>query len=136
MRLRLIGILLVGMTLLLLSSVGEVRAQGSGRRAPIYDAPGYYGMSWGSRSFGVPRTHSNFTSPFGGVGYGYGFDQYHLSPGRFGVGLWRPSFANQNLAQGGLYRTFPVPRGGYFPPPGVPVGYYAPSLGGPIFVRP
>ena len=105
--------------------------------APIYDPPGYYGMAWGSASFGVPRTTSNFASPFGGVGYGYGYDPYGFIQGPFGNGLWHPGpdAARFGFAPG-AYRTFPIARDGFKPPPDVPVGYYAPHLGPPIFARP
>ncbi|RUL81756.1 hypothetical protein [Tautonia sociabilis] len=105
--------------------------------APIYDPPGFYGMAWGVPSSGVPRVTSNFASPFGGVGYGYGFDPYRLLPGPFGTSLWRPGFIEPGYFDApGAYSTFPVPRGGVIPSPGVPVGFYAPVLGPPMFDRP
>lgn len=105
--------------------------------APIYDPPGYYGMAWGVPSYGVPRTYSNFASPFGGVGYGYGYAPYALLPGPYGGALWRPGFIEPGYVYAqGAYRTYPIPRGAVPPPPGVPVGYYAPALGPPMFYRP
>ncbi|MEW4569146.1 hypothetical protein AB1L88_14875 [Tautonia sp. JC769] len=105
--------------------------------APVYDPPGYYGMAWGVPSYGVPRTHSNFATPFGGVGYGYGYDPYTLLPGSFGASLWRPGSRDPgDYAAPGRYSTFPIARGGVTPPSGVPVGFYAPALGPPIVVRP
>jgi len=105
--------------------------------APIYDPPGYYGMAWGVPSFGVPRLSSRFATPFGGVGYGYGLAPYSYLPGPHGAGLWRPGFVEPGYFHArGMYRTFPIPRGAIQPAPGVPVGYYAPSLGPPIFPRP
>jgi hypothetical protein len=105
--------------------------------APIYDPPGYYGMAWGVPSFGVPRSYSNFASPFGGVGYGYGYSPYALLPGPLGGAMWRPGFIEPGYfyAQG-AYRTFPIPRGAVSPPPSVPVGFYAPSLGPPMSFGP
>lgn len=105
--------------------------------APVYDPPGYYGMAWGVPSYGVPRTASNFSSPFSSVGYGYGYNPYHLMPGRFGASLWRPGELDPGFgfAQGS-YRTFPITRGGVTPPSGVPVGFYAPRLGPPMITQP
>lgn len=105
--------------------------------APVYDPPGYYGMAWGVPSYGVPRTTSNFSSPFSSVGYGYGYNAYHLLPGNFGASLWRPGELDPGFgfAQGS-YRTFPITRGGVTPPSEVPVGFYAPRLGPPMFAQP
>ncbi|WP_169977064.1 hypothetical protein [Tautonia rosea] len=120
-----------------LSLAQSVDVNGVPMAAPIYDAPGYYGMAWGVASYGVPRTHSNFATPFGGVGYGYGYDPYVLLPGSFGASLWRPGSVNPgDYSAPGRYSTFPIPRGGVTPPWGVPVGFYAPALGPPIIVQP
>ncbi len=94
-----------------------------------YAAPGYYGMSYGSASFGVPRTYSAFSSPYG-QGYGYGYAPSSFLPGRFGIQLWRPGFVAPGYTFGASsYRTFPVP---YIPgsvAPSPPVGVYAPGFG-------
>lgn len=95
----------------------------------VYAPPGYYGMAWGVPSYGVPRLTSNFASPFGGVGYGNGYGVYTPLPGPYGAELWRPSDPYSSRQWFGGYRTFPIPRNGINPPPDVPVGYYAPSLG-------
>src|SRR5262245_8390490 len=58
---------------------------------PYYAAPGNYGMAWGSASYGLKRTYSEFSSPYG-PGYAYGYAPYGLLPGRYGVGLWRPGY--------------------------------------------
>ncbi|QDV32631.1 hypothetical protein [Tautonia plasticadhaerens] len=135
---------LLGAGVLLTMIAGPASAQVAGgvappdpASAPIYDPPGYYGMAWGVPSFGVPRAYSNFASPFGGVGYGYGYSPYALLPGPYGGALWRPGFIEPGYfyAQG-AYSTYPIPRGAVTPPPGVPVGYYAPALGPPMFFRP
>lgn len=119
------------------SPAQTVDLTGTPMAAPIYDPPGYYGMAWGVPSYGVPRTHSNFATPFGGVGYGYGYDPYVLLPGSFGASLWRPGSSDPgDYAAPGRYSTFPIARGGVTPPSGVPVGYYAPALGPPIVVQP
>ena len=82
-----------------------------------------YGTSWGVASFGLKRTWSSYSSPFG-VGYGYGMPPSGFVPGKFGVELWRPN----DVAPDGVYgvehryRTFPYPY-----PPGPPV--YGPSIG-------
>lgn len=98
--------------------------------ASWYAAPGNYGMAYGTASFGVPRTYSVYSSPYG-AGYGYGYAPSTAMPGRYGVGLWRPGFAAPGYVYGaGSYRTFPVPyrpaTGGPIPPP---VGAYAPGFG-------
>jgi hypothetical protein len=91
-----------------------------------FAAPGLYGMSYGSASYGMPRTYSVFSSPYG-AGYGYGYDPYGLPPGRFGVCLWRPGFVAPGYAYGAsYYQTFAVP-GVVGPLP--PVGVYAPGFG-------
>lgn len=93
----------------------------------IYGAPGFYGTSYGTASYGVPRLTSAYSSPFG-PGYGNGY-----STGRYGVGLWRPGFATGGYVYGapGAYRTFPastwpVPSGS-----GPMFGAYAPGFGPP-----
>jgi hypothetical protein len=97
---------------------------------PFYAAPGNYGTSWGSASYGLKRTYSEFSSPYGG-GYGYGYAPSGFLPGRFGVGMWRPGFNEAAVHYGGAnsYRTFPVPyvpgRAAVTPPFGV----YAPGFG-------
>ena len=57
------------------------RAQAQAQAAPvryydgpnsIYGAPGNYGVSWGVPSYGLKRTYSEFSSPYG-AGYGYGY---------------------------------------------------------------
>lgn len=115
------------------------RAQGGGVAAAvsyysgtysIYGAPGYYGTSYGTASYRVPRLDSEFASPYG-PGSAYGYGPYALAPGRFGVGLWRPGFATAGYVYGSAYsyRTFPastwpVPSGN-----GPPFGVYAPAFG-------
>jgi hypothetical protein len=96
---------------------------------PYFAAPGYYGMSFGSPSFGMTRTYTAFSSPYG-AGYGYGYAPYGLLPGRYGVGLWRPGFVTPGYAYGAsYYRTFPVPYASTPPMPPPPVGVYAPAFG-------
>ena len=45
-------------------------------------------MAYGVPSFGVPRTYSVYSSPYG-AGYGYGYAPASFLPGRYGVGMWR-----------------------------------------------
>lgn len=99
-----------------------------------YDAPGNYGVAWGSASFGMPRLHSAFSSPYG-AGYGYGYAPYQMMPGSHGLGMWSPGtvVAPGSLEGSGYYRVFPVPYGpapqGAVPP----LGAYAPAFGPPAF---
>jgi len=94
-------------------------------------APGHYGMAYGSMSVGVPRTYTSFSSPYG-PGYGYGYAPYGLTPGRYGVGLWRPGFVTPGYVYGAsYYQTFPVPYASGASGPLPPVGLYAPGFGPP-----
>jgi hypothetical protein len=99
-----------------------------------FAAPGLYGMSYGSPSYGVPRTYTAFSSPYG-PGYGYGYAPYGMLPGRYGVGLWRPGFVAPGYAYGAsyYYGTFPVPYTGNPNAVTAPVGAYAPAFGPPSF---
>jgi hypothetical protein len=98
-----------------------------------YGAPGYYGVSYGYPSYGLTRTYSVFTTPYG-PGYGYGYDPYAFLPGRYGVGLYRPGFAAPGYVYGAsYYRTFPVPLRPLVPSYPPAVGYYAPGFGPPIY---
>jgi hypothetical protein len=87
-------------------------------------------MSYGSASYGVPRTYSEFASPYG-YGYSYGYPPYGLLPGRYGVSLWRPGFVEPGYLYGASfsYRTFPVPYVPGQPAVVPPVGLYAPAFG-------
>ena len=96
----------------------------------IFGAPGYYGTSYGTASFGVPRLYSEFSSPYGG-GYGYGYARPALAQNAFGEGLWRAGREPSTTIYGapGAYRTFPVET---WPRPagsGPPFGEYAPFFG-------
>ncbi len=109
-------------------SRGGITGVYSGPNSP-YGSPGNYGTSWGSASYGVPRTYSSYSSSFG-PGYAYGYPPYGFLPGRYGVGLWRPGFEAPGYVYGtSYYQTFPVP---FRPLPyggSVPMGYYAPGFG-------
>jgi hypothetical protein len=127
----------------------EARAQamgtgafvGSYRVSDYLGAPGLYGMSYGFASYGMPQTYSVF-SAYPGPSYGTNYPPYGILPGRFGVGLWRPGFAQAGYVYGASYfpqsfsyRTFPIgaeiglaPVGSNMAPP-PPVGLYAPALG-------
>lgn len=103
---------------------------------PYYAAPGNYGTSFGSASYRMPRLYSEFSSPSGG-GFGYGYAPARVLPGRYGIGLWRPTMVEGGYVYGApdSYRTFAVPyvRGGSPTtaglPPAPPFGAYAPSFG-------
>jgi hypothetical protein len=99
----------------------------------FFAAPGYYGTSFGTPSYGVPRTYSSFSSPYG-AGYGYGYAPYGYIPGPYGAGLWQAAGAGDPLfnASSHSYRTWAVPyvRGAAAIVP--PLGLYAPALGPPV----
>ena len=118
-----------------LAAASSTKAQGVDPGAtvvnnPFYAAPGNYGTSWGMASYGLKRTYSEFSSPYG-PGYATGHAPYGLLPGRYGVGLWNPGFSEAGVHYGSResYRTFPVPyvpgRAAVTPPMGV----YAPAFG-------
>lgn len=131
----------LGMVLVL--AAGSARAQapaaaGSAASAPATPyrmngylaAPGLYGMSYGSPSYGVPRTYTAFNSPMS-PGYGFGYAPYGLLPGRYGVGLWRSGFVAPGYVYGASsYQTFAAPGA---PGPLPPVGIYAPGFGAPSY---
>jgi hypothetical protein len=95
-----------------------------------FGAPGYYGMAWGVPSYGVPRTYTAFSSPYG-LGYGYGYGPSSFLPGPYGVEMWRPGVSTTGYTYApAAYRTFPVPyRVGWTPG----VGMYAPGFGPPFY---
>jgi len=112
--------------------------QGTSTPTPkgYFEAPGFYGTSYGTASYKVPRTYSEFASPFG-VGYGYGYAPYGLIPNRYGMGLWRPGAveAKGMIYGASNYQTWEVPgatAGGQIPLPSI--GLYAPAFGstGPL----
>lgn len=136
---RLLGALVVGLIAAAPSSAhAQVPATAhpySGARS-IYGAPGNYGVSYGVASYGVPRTYSEYNSPYG-LGYTYGHPTPAFLPGRHGMGLWRPGAAAGSVyGNTGSYRTFPASA---WPVPygyGPPVGAYAPGFGPtPLQVR-
>ncbi|MDB5353031.1 MAG: hypothetical protein JWN86_4278 [Planctomycetota bacterium] len=131
---RLLGVLLLGLVIAAIPSLASAQAPAVVRyysgTYSVYGAPGNYGMSWGVPSYGVPRTYSDFSSPYG-AGFAYGYAPTGVMPGPFGVGLWRPGFATPGYVYGAAnsYRTFPVRT---WPVPsgyGPPVGAYAPGFG-------
>jgi hypothetical protein len=116
-------------------ALGQTPAQGPAdtpRR--FFAAPGYYGMAWGTPSFGYPRTYSEFSSPYSS-GFAAGYAPYGLLPGPFGVAMWRPGFSTPGYTYGAsYYSTFSYPPDAAAPI--APVGAYAPSLGpGPYYPR-
>jgi hypothetical protein len=136
MRAR-IGVLVIGAALVLLPGATPARGQAAAgvvvgtpyRMNAYFAAPGYYGMAFGSASYGMPRTYTSFASPYG-AGYGFGYAPYGLLPGRYGVGLWRPGFVAPGYAYGAsYYRTYPVPFVSNAVAPTPPVGVYAPAFG-------
>ena len=136
-RLLIPGVL-AGAVALWSGGTGRACAQGPAPvvNNPYYAAPGNYGTSFGSASYRMPRLYSEFSSPSGG-GYGYGYAPARVLPGRYGIGLWRPTMAEGGYVYGApnSYRTFAVPyvRGGVPTtgalPPAPPFGAYAPAFG-------
>ncbi len=129
-----LGALCLAMAISMASAPRSARAQWGGGfyngANSAYGAPGFYGMSYGVPSYGVPRTYTAFSSPYG-LGYGYGYPPYGYMPGKYGVDLWRPGFTVPGYVYGGAtaYRTFPIVT---WPVPsgfGPPVGTYAPGFG-------
>jgi hypothetical protein len=70
--------------------------------SPYYAAPGSYATSWGVPSFGMPRTYTVFSSPYG-QGYGYGYYPYVYWPGYYNYRVWRPGVAMPGYFYGGAY---------------------------------
>jgi hypothetical protein len=128
---------LLAPALLLLPCVsGAARGQEAGLDPPlprVYRAPGFYGTAWGNASYGIPRTYSDYASPFG-LNYGLGVGPYRILPGAFGQGLWSDSLGIPTAGDwsGGYlgYRTFAHPPVAGQPNPGI--GVYAPMLGPPF----
>ena len=128
--------LLGAIALTLVVGFGSARAQGpvppayfSGAYS-VYGAPGFYGTSYGTASYGVPRTFTAFNSPYG-VGYGLGYPTPGFLPGKYGSNLWRPGLAAPGYLYGAptAYRTFPIRVWSGPTAYGPPIGVYAPSLG-------
>jgi hypothetical protein len=129
---RLLGVMLLGLA----ASATEARAQGPATYGvftgpnSLYGAPGYYGTSYGTASYGLTRTYSAFNSPYG-AGYGYGYPTPGFIPNQYGVNLWRPGFVAPGYIYGAptAYRTYPVR---VWPTPtayGPSIGAYAPGFG-------
>jgi len=133
---RMLGMLIVGGVLMFGPASARAQVASTNYLNPYringyYAAPGLYGMAYGSPSFGMTRTYTSFSSPYG-AGYGYGVAPYGLMPGRFGVGLWRPGFVSPGYVYGAsYYRSFALPASvtGVTPLPAPPVGVYAPGFG-------
>jgi hypothetical protein len=132
---RLILVVAVGSTLAAVagSARGQVITSGPAPHrlsASIGLPDQLYGTSWGVASYGLPRTYTAFASSYGG-GYGYGYPNNGVLPGRFGEGLWRPGQATPRYAYGSAfgYSTFPYPYKPGGPKYGPPIGVYAPGFG-------
>ncbi len=83
---RIFGGLLVGMVVLAWSPASRAQVPalsvvpGSETAHGFFAAPGNYGTSLGTPSYGSVRTYSEFSSPYGG-GYGYGYAPSGFIPG-------------------------------------------------------
>lgn len=132
------GVLAIGASVAIASTARAQNAApitvvpGSETAHGFFAAPGNYGVSLGTPSYGSVRTDSSFSSPYG-AGYRYGYAPSGFLPGRFGVGLWRPGYAATPLDNAGYhsYRTFPVPYRAQTPAVTPPLGLYAPAFGPP-----
>jgi len=131
---HLMGLIAVGLAGILAPTQGDAQTIYGGYTTPYRVVPAdgatTFGTSYGMASFGVPRTYSSFSSPYG-AGYGYGYAPTSFLPGPWGIGLWRPGFQAPGYIYGApnSYRTFPYP---YRPGPvryGPPIGVYAPGFG-------
>jgi hypothetical protein len=129
------GLRLGGLALGAWLAIGSasVRAQGTAAvpGPGFYEAPGYYGTSYGIPSYGSVRTYSEFSSSYG-AGYARGYAPTSIGSGRFGAELWRGSAAVMNPLDGASlhsYRTFAVPYRRYPAVIAPPFGVYAPAFG-------
>lgn len=101
--------------------------------SPYYTAPGNYGTSYGSASYGTVRTHSNYASP----AYGRAMRSYAVANNAWGQGIWgqatgpAPVPNPRPYTDQGRYRTWADPRqqAQRQLPPLPPIGAYAPTLG-------
>jgi hypothetical protein len=132
---RQLMVLAVGSVLILSSGRARAQVMIGGPMAPYrvngaIGMPDVYGTSWGVASFGIPRTYTTFSSPYG-AGYGYGYPAPGVLPGKFGVGLWRPGFVAPGYTYGSAYgyNTFPYPYKPGGPMYGPSIGVYAPGFG-------
>ena len=114
-------------------SVARCEAQvvgGQGEAPNFYAAPGFYGTTYGSASYKVPRSYTLYSS-MSGAGYGLGYRPTTFASGPYGMGLWRPDVVPKPGMTSSTYSTFTIVSG-----PGVtlpPIGYYAPGFGpGPV----
>ena len=131
---RLLLMVAVGSALAASTTTARAQAVGGGlapyRMNESIGLPGLYGTSWGVASFGIPRTYTTFSSSYG-VGYGYGYPNYGVIPGRYGAGLWRPGYVAPGYVYGSAYgyNTFPYPYKPGGPMYGPSIGLYAPGFG-------
>lgn len=134
---RLLMVLAVGSALGLVVPLSRTEAQVLLGGPPIpyrvngnIGMPNLYGTSWGEAGYGTIRTYTTFSSPYG-AGYGYGYPQPGVIPGKFGVGLWRPGFVAPGYTYGSAYgyNTFPYPYKVGGPMYGPPIGIFAPGFG-------
>lgn len=131
-----LSITVLSLTLLVVGEVSTAQAQlgstlggGAMPSRGVYQAPGYYGTSWGVASYKVPRTYTAFSSPYGG-GYAYGYAPYGTVSGQYGTGLWRTATVAPGYVYGSpSYSTYARPFRQYAPVAGPPIGAYAPAFG-------
>lgn len=104
-----------------------ITVDGATQNPNYFAAQGYYGTTYGTASYKVPRLYSNFPSAGNGQGYGLGLDPYGFVPNQYGLGMWRPVQVSKPGSGASEYGTFTIMKG-----PGVvlpPFGYYAPAYG-------
>lgn len=100
--------------------------------SPYYTAPGNYGTSYGTASYGAVRTYSQYGSPL----YGRGMRPYTVAQNQWGAGIWSQNTYQQGAPvqvqqPAGRYQTWAAPyrAGQVANPPAPPIGAYAPTLG-------
>lgn len=118
-----------------LLGVGMAAVSAQSPVSPYYTAPGNYGTSYGTASYGTARTHSNYPS----ANYGPAMRPYAVANNAWGRGIWAQAPSRpvpvpnpQPYTYQGSYRTWTDPRSRQaqrqLPPP-PPIGAYAPTLG-------
>jgi hypothetical protein len=113
--------------------IGMAAAPAQQTVSPYYTAPGNYGTSYGTSSYGSVRTHSNYGPPT----YGRGLRPYAVANNQWGRGIWGQASGPAPVPNPapytyqGRYGTWTDPRqqAQRTLPPAPPIGAYAPTVG-------